>query len=159
VYEYRDGYQETLWAPVSWWALGAGAVAAVWWCFYVATPVRVAWVAVVVAAVAVVGGLVRYGGARVSTDSAGLHAGRAVLPWPCVGAVEVLDADSARDLLGVHADARAYLLVRTYCRGAVKIAVNDDRDPTPYWVVSTRHADELAGHLRPGGVRRGAQHT
>jgi hypothetical protein len=119
----------------------------------------VAWIAGVVSAAVVVGGLVRYSAAQVSTDGIGLHAGRAVLPWPCVGAVEILDAEGARELLGVHADARAYLLVRTYCKGALKVAVDDDRDPTPYWVVSTRHADELAGRLRPGGVRHGAHHT
>jgi hypothetical protein len=147
VQEYRDGYQETLWAPLSWWFVAAVGVVAVWWCFFVATPAPVAWAAGAVAAVAAVGGLVRYSGARVSTDGTGLHAGRAVLPWPCVGAVEVLDADGTRGLIGVDADARAYLLVRTYCRGAVKVAVDDDRDPTPYWVVSTRHADELALHL------------
>jgi hypothetical protein len=158
-------YQETLWAPISWWCMGAAGVVAVWWCFVVATPALVAAVAALGAAVLVVGGLLGYSRVRLSTDTEGLHAGRAMLPWAHVGAVEVLDAEGTRRLLGVDADARAHLLLRTYCRGAVKVTVDDARDPTPYWVVSTRHPADLAAHLRggidpgPGGAARRAQHT
>jgi hypothetical protein len=160
---YGADYQETLWVPLSWWCLGGAAVAAVWWCFFVATNALVTTVAALLAAIVVLGGLLRYSLTRVSTGSDGLHAGRATLPWAHVGDVEVLDADSTRRLIGVSADARAHLLVRTYCGSAVKVAVDDPRDPTPYWVISTRHADDLAGSLRrltgTGGAPFGAQHT
>lgn len=146
--ELGSGYQESLTAPPSWWLMAAGLVVAVWWCFFVATPPGVAWVAAAVAALVTGGGLARYGGVRITTDDTGLHAGRAVLPWRHVGAVQVLGPEQTRRLVGVDADARAHLLLRTYCRGAVEVTVDDDRDPSPYWVVSTRRADELATHLR-----------
>jgi hypothetical protein len=148
------GYEETLWAPVSWWFMAAVAVVAVWWCFFVATPGRAADIAAAVAALAIFGGLLYYSRTFVRTGPDGLHAGRAVLPWAHVGPVEVLDADATRRLLGVGADARAYLLVRSYCRGAIKVTVDDARDPTPYWVLSTRHAADLALHLRPRSLQR-----
>jgi len=47
------------------------------------------------------------------------------------------------------ADARAYLLIRPYLRQAVRIDVEDPADPTPYWLVGTRHADRLAAALTP----------
>ena len=145
-------YTERLVPPLSWWALGGALVATVFWCFWVATPLLPAVVAAGVAAGVVGLVLVRYA-VTVSTDAYGLHAGVAALPWSNLGAVEVLDADQTHRLLGVDADATAYLVVRSYCREAVKVSVDDQRDPTPYWVVSTRHPDLLASHLRPRSMR------
>ncbi len=146
-------YEEVLRPPLSWWLMAAGGVAAVWWCFVVATPASVAGIAALVAAVGTGTGLARYGSVRVSTDEHGLRAGRAVLPWQHVGSVEVLGPEQLHRTLGVDADARAHLLLRSYCRGAVKVAVDDARDPTPYWVISTRRGEELALHLERSRVQ------
>ena len=66
-----------------------------------------------------------------------------------------LDADATRRLAGVEADARAYLLLRPYLKRAVRVEITDPADPAPYWLVSTRHPDELAAALdaltRSGG--------
>ncbi len=111
-------YAETLvGVPVSWWLLGGLLVVAVGWAFFVATPLLVT--AVVYPAGADPGRRrsedVR-GAARVAVDAEGFRAGRALLPYRYVGAVEPLDPDvSTRRILGVEADARAYLLVRAYC--------------------------------------------
>jgi hypothetical protein len=113
--------------------MAAVMIVSVWWAFYVAAPAQVALIAAGAAAVVVGGGLFRYGAVRVATDDVGLQAGNAVLPWPYVGAVEVLDSRRLHELLGVRADARAYLLIRSYCREAVRVQVDDARDPTPYW--------------------------
>jgi hypothetical protein len=142
-----EPYAETLWVPVSWWLLGAGLALAVFWAFFVATPLLVASIAGLVAAGIVMTGLRAYGAARVATDPDGFSAGRALLPYRYVGEVEALDAAATRRLLGVDADARAYLLVRAYCRGAVKVMVADIADPAPYWLVSTRHPAALAASL------------
>jgi Protein of unknown function (DUF3093) len=163
VHDDPGAYAETLWAPLSWWCMAAGAVLAVWWCFFVATPAWWAWTAAAAAGAAVFGGLLHYSRTPVASGPDGLRAGRALLPPAYIGRVDVLDRDQTRRLLGVGADARAYLLVRSYCAGAVRVAVRDERDPTPYWLVSTRHPDDLARHLRrvagSGGAAVGTQHT
>ncbi|MBA2561194.1 MAG: DUF3093 domain-containing protein [Propionibacteriales bacterium] len=141
-------YDETLTPPLSWWVMALGLVAAVWWCFWVAAPEWVAWIAGAVTTVAVATMLVRFGTLRLVVDDNGLRAGDAALPWQHVGSVDVLDAEQTHALLGVDADATAHLAVRSYSGGAVKVVVDDERDPTPYWVISTRHGDELALHLR-----------
>ncbi len=146
------GYAEALTPPLSWWVMGAGAVVSVFWCFLVATPLPAAVVAGLVAAL-VVGAILARAVVRVAADDNGFRAGSAFLPWPHVGEVQILDEEATRRLLGVEADATAYLVVRAYCRTAVKVTVHDDRDPTPYWVVSTRHPDSLALHLRPRSMR------
>jgi hypothetical protein len=150
--EQPPGYAETLTPPPSWWAMGAGVVVAVFWCFVVATPLLAAVIAAAVATV-VVGWLLVRSAVRVAVTADGLRAGAATLPMQYVGEVEVLDADRTRRLLGVEADARAHLVVRSYCRTAVRMEVDDPRDPTPYWVISSRRPDQLALHLRPRSMR------
>ena len=54
---------------------------------------------------------------------------------------------------GVDADARAYLLLRPYLKRAVRVEITDPADPAPYWLVSTRHADALAGPGPESGDR------
>jgi DUF3093 family protein len=146
-------YRETLTLPVSWWLLGALFVVAVGWAFLLSTPPPVPAIALAVTAAIVGYTLWHYGSARVVVDADGLRAGRARLPWTSIGPAEALDADATRNALGVGADARAYLLVRTYCHGSVMVVLDDDVDPTPYWLVSTRHAPALAERLRRGAVQ------
>jgi hypothetical protein len=141
------GYSEVLYAPTSWWLLGCLFTAAVFWAFLLATPLLVTVVAGAIAAVLVGLLLSRYGSARVATDPDGFSAGRALLPYRFVGEVRALDEAEARRVLGVDANARAYLLVRAYCRGAVQVSVADPADPTPYWLVSTRRPSVLAASL------------
>ena len=47
----------------------------------------------------------------------------------------------------MDADARAYLLLRPYLKRAVKVEITDRADPAPYWLISTRHPEELAQAL------------
>jgi DUF3093 family protein len=153
VHPVDEPYSETLAVPLSWWLMGGAFVIAVFWVFTVATPWWLATVAALVTAALVAGGLIRYGAVRVAADPDGFAAGRALLPYRHLGLVEVLDADATRRALGVEADARAYLLVRTYCRGAVKVGVDDRADPAPYWLVSTRHPAALAASLGARAVQ------
>ena len=63
------------------------------------------------------------------------------------GAVAALDADQTRLVSGRDADARAYLLLRPYLNRAVRVEITDPADPTPYWLVSSRHPEALAAAL------------
>ena len=60
---------------------------------------------------------------------------------------EVLDPEGTRRVLGVDADARAYLVTRPYLKHSVRVPVSDPDDPAPYWLVATRHPDRLARAL------------
>ncbi|MBB5631829.1 hypothetical protein BKA04_000052 [Cryobacterium mesophilum] len=86
----------------------------------------------------------------VVTDSQ-LIAGRARLPLGLVGTVEKFQEPEATLQRGQRLDARAWLLIRGWIGPVVKVEVLDPADPTPYWLVSTRHPDALAGALT--GVR------
>ena len=92
-------------------------------------------------------GLIRVS-STVVVDDHGLTAGRAQLPWQAVGAIESLDAETAKSRRGPTADPRAYLMLRGWVSTAVMVGVNDRLDPTPYWFVSTRSPDRLAAALQ-----------
>lgn len=142
-----ERYVETLRVPLAWWLLGGLFGLAVGWAFYVATPLSWAVTAAAVGLATAFVVLWRYGSAVVIVDDLGLTAARAHLPWRHLGPVTPLDEGAARRAAGVEADARAFTVLRAYCRGAVKVTVVDDSDPAPYWLVSTRTPEKLAHHL------------
>lgn len=150
--EPSGGYTEVLRPPASWWTGGGAFCLAVWWAFFVATTAVVALCAAAVSAAVVLALLAGYGGARVAIDDAGLRAGRASLPWRYVGPATACDTAETKRLLGAGADARAYLLIRPYLPTAVQIVVHDERDPAPYWLISTRSPAEVAARLNTVSV-------
>ena len=66
------------------------------------------------------------------------------LPLRFVSDVVPLDAEGRREILGVAADPLAFVVQRPWVSGAVQVLLDDPADPTPYWVVSTRHPIALA---------------
>lgn len=77
-----------------------------------------------------------------------LRAGRARLPLSLVGeVVAVRGADAVRERgTGLHADA--WLLIRGWLPDLVRVELTDPSDPTPYWLISSRRADDLAEAIR-----------
>jgi hypothetical protein len=90
---------------------------------------------------------VTYGSARVEIVDGRFHAGRAQIDRAYVGAAQALDEETTRLTAGRDADARAYLLLRPYLHRAVRVEIADPSDPTPYWLVNTRHPETLASAL------------
>ena len=140
-------YDERLRVPLRWWALGTMFVASVLLAFLVALPLWLALAGTGVLVVVWVGLFTAYGAARISVRDGVLTAGRARIPVAYVGGVDALDAAGTRLLAGREADARAYLLIRPYLRRSVRVDIADPADPTPYWLLTTRHPDQLAAAL------------
>ncbi len=80
------------------------------------------------------------------TDSL-LIAGRARLPLTNVGDTKGFIGAEATQERGPRLDARAWLVIRGWIQPVVKITLNDPSDPTPYWLVSTRHPSDLIAAL------------
>lgn len=73
-----------------------------------------------------------------------LIAGRARLPLEFAGDASVFRAEEATLERGRRLDARAWLLIRGWVAPVVRVEITDPDDPTPYWVLSTRHPERLA---------------
>jgi len=139
---------ETLTAPLGWWALGAALVGSVWGVLAVAVPGWAAAGGGLLAATAVFCALSAAGSVRVGVRDGEVVAGRAHVPVACCGDVTPLDADAARRAGGPDADANAFLLLRPWVATAVRVDIADAHDPTPYWLVSTRHPERFAAATR-----------
>jgi hypothetical protein len=143
----RAAYDERLSVPLRWWALGTMFVASLLLAFLVALPLWLALAGTGVVVVVWTALFVSYGAARIAVRDGMLTAGRARIPVAQLGPVTALDAETTRLLAGRQADARAYLLLRPYLRRSVRVDVVDPADPTPYWLLATRHPDRLAAAL------------
>lgn len=145
-----NGYRERLVAPLRWWVQATMLLASLLLAFIVATPPWLAFTATGLAAVLTYGVLVVWGRVKVEVAQGRLLAGRAQIPLSLLGEPEALDAAGTRRVHGVDADARAYLLTRPYLKRSVKVPVNDPADPTPYWLLSSRHPQRLAEAIVAG---------
>lgn len=139
--------RERLLAPPSWWCLGLAFALAWGWVALVVSTTAAAVVTAVVVALVVGAVLWVWGATAVEAGPDGLRVGRAHLDAAHVGRVRALDAAATREVLGPRADARAWLHVRPYVDTALLVEVDDDADPTPYWLVSSRDPALLAAAL------------
>ncbi len=83
-----------------------------------------------------------------------IRAGRARIDSRYVSASTAFAGDEATAERGVRLDARSWLLVRGWIPDIVRIDLDDPNDPTPYWIVSSRHAAAFAAAI--DGARRPA---
>lgn len=139
-------FRERLWPPAWIWPVAVAWPAMLGLAYGYATTPLVGWLVGGGAAALALVGLVDWS-TTVTVDADGVTAGRVHLPATCIGPVQALDAEQARRLRGVDADARAFLVVRGWVGPAVRLDVVDPLDPTPYWYVSTRRPDTLAAAL------------
>jgi hypothetical protein len=79
-----------------------------------------------------------------------LVAGAAHLPVRFIGRVDVVGGAEKQRALGPDLDPTAHVLHRPWIGPAVRLEVLDPDDPTPYWVVSTRHPRRLLAAIRQG---------
>ncbi len=149
-------YSERLAVPLRWWVQGTMLVASLWLAVAVATPALVAAAVALVSVTLLAAAFVSYGGVRIQVGADDFRAGHAHIPTRHVGEVSALDADATRRLAGRDADARAYLVLRPYLKRSVRVEITDPADPTPYWLVATRHPDQLATTLREAAHRTAA---
>jgi hypothetical protein len=60
---------------------------------------------------------------------------------------KALDEYEFKKAIGAEADPAAFLAINFWVKSGVKIEVDDKNDPTPYWLISSKRASELAKTL------------
>ena len=83
------------------------------------------------------------GSFEVVVDKDELQIGQAHINLRFISDVTVLDSTEMKLIRTRNADPAAYLAIKFWVTTGVKITLNDKRDPTPYWLVSSKKADEL----------------
>ena len=73
-----------------------------------------------------------------------LRIGRAHIELKFVSSIQTLTATEMATLRTRDANPAAFLAIRFWSPAGVRIAINDSRDPTPYWLVTSKNPLELS---------------
>jgi len=144
-------YRERLWVPWWWWLVGPAASAVP------ATSVNMGvrdlpdWLPYTALALVAVGVLLWLSRTEVQVIDTGpeveLAAGQAHLPTSAVASSAVIPASAKSAALGRQLDPAAYVVHRSWVGPMALVVLDDPEDPTPYWLVSTRHPERLLAAL------------
>lgn len=146
-------YHERLSPPLSWWLLTTAAVVAAWLTVETVTPPRVTWIITAVVGAALYGLMFILARTTVRIEDATLFAGPAHIAVDYIGEVTALDQDQTQLLMGRDANPQAFLVTKPYIKQAVKVTITDPRDPTPYWLISSRQPQLIAQALLAATAR------
>ncbi len=143
-------YRERLLVPVSYWLLAVPVVVtlgaeAYFFVDGFIPPLVIGLFAVIVAVF-----LVHWSSATIEVTGSVLRADKDTLALGEVAQVLALDERQAAQLRGPKADPAAHLLLRPYLKRAVYIGLADPGEGAPYWLVATRHPEQLAAAVEHG---------
>ncbi len=146
-------YRERLWAS-AWLYLAMALVIPASLLVFLPISVTVGIAVAAVLYAGCVGILILASPTIVVTDTT-FTAGRATLPLSLAGEARAFREPESTLERGRNLDARAWLLIRGWIGPVVKIEIKDPQDPTPYWLVSSRHPEKLAAAVmqRPAQAR------
>jgi hypothetical protein len=145
-------YRERLTVPWWWWLPGLGVAALIAYEFTMGIPSLPVWlpyaVLLPVAAVLLLW-LGRIELRVVSGDTeTELWVGQAHLPVSVIAKSAEVPRTAKSAALGRQLDPAAYVVHRAWVGPMVLLVLDDPDDPTPYWLVSTRHPERVLAALR-----------
>jgi hypothetical protein len=136
-------YREQLSAPASWYFIGFlfGLALA---CIFLFLGPWQALAGLVGGTLLTAWAVAVYGRVVIELNGDELKAGPATLPLAALGEARALTAEAARGLRMHEGDPRAFMLLRSYVKTAVRVEVIDPQDPHPYLYLSSRQPEKLA---------------
>jgi hypothetical protein len=147
-------YAERLTMPWWWYPIGAGVAAILAAEFHLADRSITDWLPYTILVPLTLGIVWSLGRSRVQVGGSEFTARDAHLPLSAVSGVVALDAVTLRRVVGREGDPSAFVMIRPWIGPGIQLWLDDPDDPTPYWVVSTRHPAQLVAvirdHLAPG---------
>lgn len=149
-------YRERLWVPWWWWLVGFGVSTVL------ATEVNMGirtlphWLPHAVLAAAAAGILLWLSRTEVrvvggESDSE-LWAGEAHLPATIISRSAAIPRSAKSAALGRQLDPSAFVLHRAWVGPMVLVVLDDPDDPTPYWLMSSRHPERVLAALSAPGA-------
>jgi hypothetical protein len=85
---------------------------------------------------------------EITFDGEILRIDKANIDKKYLGAVTVLDKSEMRLLRTRDADPAAYLAIKFWEPQGLRIDLNDPRDKTPYWLITSKRGEEIAALLK-----------
>jgi hypothetical protein len=137
--KFREVVRPPLWLMAFIYFLALSLVIAIW-------AAMTTTIATYALAIASIGTVAIYFTSRltIEVDSDELRVGKAHISLAHVGAVHVLTQKEMLAKRTRGADAAAILAIRFWTPRGVVIEIEDPRDSTPYWLVTTKRGEKLA---------------
>lgn len=85
---------------------------------------------------------------KIEIDETELRVGTARIEHRFLGAGTALNNAALKIIRTRDADPAAFLAIRFWASSAVKIELNDKRDPTPYWLITSKTPQDLLAALK-----------
>lgn len=145
-------YDERLRVPLWWWAVGLTTTSILAAEVHMGRPGVPVWLPYLVTVPLTVWALLRLGGLRLQVRDGEVRVGQAHLPLTVVSQIAEVPPAATRSALGRQLDPAAFVQHRSWVPALVLLVLDDPTDPTPYWLLSTRHPAELVVALRAEGV-------
>jgi hypothetical protein len=76
-----------------------------------------------------------------------LHVNKAKIDLKYIKSVTALTPVEYKKMIGVAADPAAFLAINFWVKSGVKVELKDKKDPTPYWLISSRNPKKLVNAL------------
>lgn len=147
--DQRPRYAERLTVPWWWWVAAAVFVGLVGYEIQLAAR-QAAWsiVGYVIVGLLVAAVLWSLGRPQVVvTADRELRAGKARLPRSVMARGAVIPPSAKSAAMGRQLDPAAFLMHHAWVKSMVLLVLDDPDDPTPYWLVSTRHPEKVLAAL------------
>jgi len=141
-------YREPLRTPWWWYPIGVGIAVLLGAEFHMSGVRITDWVPYAVLVPLVVGLLWSMGRSALEVSGGELRIRGAHLPLRYVSGAVVLDDLTLRRVVGREGDPAAFVSIRPWIGPGVQVWLDDPEDPTPYWVVSSRHPERVVQVLR-----------
>ena len=139
---FKEVIRPPLWLLAFIYFMFLSLVVAIW----AALDNRSAFIALILATVALIT-IARSARSEIVVTENELRVGRAHIELKYLSKVEQIDTQQMRLLRTRDADPAAYLAITFWISTGVKITLQDERDPTPYWLVSCKNSKELTSTL------------
>jgi uncharacterized protein (DUF58 family) len=81
---------------------------------------------------------------KITVSASEVRVGRAHISRKLLGTAYVVEKQDQFLAKGPQLDARAYLSLQPSVSGLVRMEIKDPKDPTPYWLFSTRKPELVA---------------
>lgn len=94
------------------------------------------------------GSLLWFKAPLIEVSDSTLRVGRATISRAHIGLTQVIPEEELFLAKGANLDARAFTCFQSSVKSMVQIEITDKKDPTPYWLFSTRNPEDLAAALR-----------
>ncbi|CAB4564562.1 MAG: DUF3093 family protein [Actinobacteria bacterium] len=140
---FREVIRPPLWLIAFLYFMLFSLVLAIWAAFDNRTALVVALIALVIGAIVIF--LIK---GEINCDGKELRVGRAHIDYEYCGEVTVLSRTEFLRARTREVDPAAHLALFFWVSEGVKIEVNDPRDPTPYWLISTKRGTDIKHALQ-----------